>query len=394
MTGKKTQSKEFVYISSWTHGGEEAGLHVYLLGKSSGRLTDVQHVDTEVSFNMTYVDKKRKILYALNEAMRLPEMRAGGGGQIYVYSMDPDTGKLTLRQKKPTWCPNPSYMTLDADGRYAVVANHASGAAATQIFQDAYGEYHLKIEYDDSVVELFEVCEDGTLGRLLDVDKHFGDGPEARQLRPRPHSAVMSPDGRLFAVCDKGNDTVSLYQIDREKQKLRLTVGAYNCEAGSLPRYCVFHPNRPFFYHNNEKSMDLCAYHYDPNGVLTPVFQRCAAPSGWKPRSEKNEQQGLCIRADGRILYDVVRGPNVISVFSLDQETGEPTLKQTFSVSDSWPRGCALDDTGDYLIVCGLGEGQVFLYRLNETGEISMLCETRKQPFAAYVSFWNPGWNE
>lgn len=382
--------KTFVYISSWSHGTGECGLCVYEQDPETGELSFLQRVDSNVSFNVTLIDRKRNILYALNEGMKLPELRAGGGGQIYVYHADPETGLLTFIGQKATWCPNPSFITLDAEGQYAIVSNHASSAAATQIVQDAFGKYHLNIEYDDSVVELFEVQKNGMIGELLDVDKHVGNGPEPRQLRPRPHSAVMSPDGRLFAVCDKGNDTVTMYQIDRDKKKLTHPAGVWHCESGSLPRYCVFHPVLPYFYHNNECSMDLCAYRYDADGRLSPIGKYSALPDGHVIGKGKHEQQGLCIHPSGTLIYDIVRGPNTVAAFQVKEDTGSVQLIQSQKVPDSWPRGCAISENGRFLIVCGLEGGKIFVYPLDENGRLLELCSEYAQPSAAYVTFWTP----
>ena len=336
-------SKTIVYISSWVRGkvNDDGGLSVFSLDGATRELSLLQRVDPSVRFNMTHIDRARGVLYALNETDQLPGVRAGGGGRVFAYRIDPETGMLTLLGTKPTWCPNPAYMTLSADGAFAVVANPGSKAAATRIDRDAFGKYYMHVEYDDSCVELFEVLPDGTLGELLDVQKHYGSGPEARQASPRPHSAVMSPDGTLFAVCDKGNDTVRLYAIDRETRCLKLPAAPAVCAPATLPRYCVFHPTLPYFYHNNEKLMELHAYRYAPTGALTRVAEVNAMPEGYVPAKGPHEQQGLSIHPDGRFLYDIVRGPNTVGVFAIDEATGAPRLIQSRAVPDAWPRGCA-----------------------------------------------------
>lgn len=212
-----------VYISSWARssdGSDEYGLSVCSLCGESGELRLIETVEPTVLFNVTCLDRQRGVLYALNEENELPGLRAGGGGRIFAFRIDPASGRLTPLCVRETWCPSPSYLSLDASGRFLIVSNHGSKAAITRIGQDALGNYYPIVEHDDTAVELFSLREDGSIDRLLDVVRHTGSGPERRQLTAHPHSVVMSPSGALFAVCDKGNDTVRLYRLDDERGRL------------------------------------------------------------------------------------------------------------------------------------------------------------------------------
>lgn len=379
--------KTFAYISSWTHGEEDSGIGVYELNNETGALTLIEKAEGDVSFNTTFVDKERGLLYALNETAALPGRRAGGGGRIFVFRFDSETGRLTKIGCTPTWCPNPSFMSVDAEKKYAVVSNHGSGSVATKIVQDINGKYHVKLEHDDTCVELFAVNEDGTIGELLDVVKHEASTTDKRSEIAHPHTAVMSPDGSLFAVCDKGNDTVRMYAIDRETEKLYLRSAPRRYEGGTRPRYCVFHQTQPYFYHNNEHSMDFYAYRYDENGSLTLINKCSTLPDGYVKAPGPQEQQGLCIHPNGKFLYDIARGPNVACVFQIDEATGAVTKVQSQPVNDSWPRGCAITPDGRFMIICGLKAGKAFVFSVGEDGKLTDTGVSVDQCAAAYVSF-------
>lgn len=280
----------------------------------------------------------------------------------------------------PTWCANPAFLTKDKSERYMLVAHHGSKGSATKIVQDAYGEYHVEVLHDDTAVELFSMNEDGTPGKLLDVEKHEGE----RGVVARPHSVVMSPSGNCFGVCDKGNNTVRMYGLDPDRGKLIRPTHIVHYTPGTLPRYCVFHPKKPWFYHNNEKCMDLCAYRYTEDGCLQLLNRADAMP---QEQEKVHEQQGLAIDAAGRYIYDVVRGPNVITVFEIDSETGAVKLVQHQPVEAKWPRGCALSPDGRFLLVCCLGSEKIVVYAVGEDGRLSPTGYEYPNAAAAYATF-------
>lgn len=363
-----------VYISSWARssdGSDEYGLSVCSLCGESGELRLIETVEPTVLFNVTCLDRQRGVLYALNEENELPGLRAGGGGRIFAFRIDPASGRLTPLCVRETWCPSPSYLSLDASGRFLIVSNHGSKAAITRIGQDALGNYYPIVEHDDTAVELFSLREDGSIDRLLDVVRHTGSGPERRQLTAHPHSVVMSPSGALFAVCDKGNDTVRLYRLDDERGRLVPPDQVHRCPPGSMPRYCVFHPERPWLFFNNENSGELCTLRYREDGGLEPVSSCRVLPEPLEMREQVLEQQGLVIDRSGQFLYDVTRGPNIVTVLRIDAATGRTEPVQYQSVPGLWPRGCALSPDGRFLLVCCMESGEVLVYRIGADGCLS-----------------------
>lgn len=380
--------KTYAYISSWKTGATEFGLSAYEFDVQTGELRFIHKTEPEVAFNVTCVDPHRNLLYALEESGDLPGVRGGGGGgRVFGFKIDPATGMLTKICCKETWCSSPAFLTLDATGEFLIVANHGSKAAVTKIGQDAFGNYYPIVEHDDSTVELFAVREDGTVDRLLDVVKHTGNGPEKRQVIARPHSAVMSPSGELFAVCDKGNDTVRMYKIDREKEKFILPQHVYKHSGGTLPRYCVFHPHKPWFYHNNENTADFSAFSYTEDGLLTELCTCSTLPDTCEMKDRILEQQGLAIDREGRYIYDIVRGPNVVAVLEVDQEDGSVRPVQHQSVPGAWPRSCAISPDGRFLLVSSLGSGQVFVYAIGADGRLSETGKEYSVSAAAYIVF-------
>lgn len=380
-------SKTYVYISSWKKSSSDFGLSGYRFDTNTGELQLIEKIENDVIFNVTYFDRKRSLLYALEENDDLPGLRGGGGGRVFVFRINPENGMLMKISCKETWCASPSYLTLDDSGRFLIVSHHGSKAAVTKIGEDACGNYYPVVEHDDVAVELFSINEDGTIGRLLDVVKHYGSGPEKRQVIAHPHSTVVSPSGKLFAVCDKGNDTVSMYMLDREKGKLIRPKHIYQHTPGTLPRYCVFHPEKPWFYHNNENCGEFNAFSYNEDGLLREINICSTLAAGQEMREKTLEQQGLVIDHEGRYIYDIVRGPNVVAVLEVNQQDGSVKPVQQQQIEGKWPRGCAISPDGRFLLVCCLGSEKVMEYAIGIDGRLSETGKEYPNAAAAYAIF-------
>ncbi len=382
--------KTFVYISSWAKGPGSPGTHGlngYEYDAQTGQLRWIENVEPSVLFNVTCFDRERGVLYALEESNDLPGLRGGGGGRIFAFQIDRSSGKLTQISCTPTWCTSPCYLTADPEGKFLMVAHQGSYAAVTKIGVDAQGNYYPVVERDDVAVELFELREDGCVGKLLDVDKCYGQGPEKRQVHARPHTVVRSPDGGLYAVCDKGNDTVSMYMLDGEKGKLIAPKHIWRHSPGLLPRYCVFHPEQPWFYHNTESNGEVYAFTYGAEGQLQELDVCSAVPADCAMQERAFEQQGFVLSDDGRYIYDVVRGPNLVSVLEVDQTDGTLKVIQQQSIPGKWPRGCALSPDGRFLLVCCLDSGEVVEFAVGTDGRLQDTGCSYPNNAAAYAIF-------
>lgn len=380
--------RTYVYISSWYFQKtcDGFGISAYALNTQSGELQFIETVKSEVLFDFAYFDENRGLLYALAESTQQPELY-GGGGRIFVFRIDPDTGRLTQMSCAETWCPSPCHMSLDPSGRFLAVANHSSHASVVQIEEDAGGNYYPRLEWADSTVELFSVNEDGTIGKLLDVSKHMGNGPETRQTHPHPHCTVRSPSGNLYAVCDKGNDTVRMYRIDPEKGKLIRPSHIYQQTPGKLPRHCVFHPEKPWFYHNNENSPEFDAFTYREDGLLQAMGTYSVLPDHVEMQDEVFAQQGVVIDGNGKYIYNLTSGPNVITVFKVNQKDGSLKAIQHQPVAEKWPRGCAISPDGKFLLVCCMTGGQVIEYAIGSDGRLRETAVKVEVPFASEAAF-------
>lgn len=392
-------SKTYVYISRWPEFVGEPGIALLEFNPENGDMKFLENLEEYLQFNQTVLDRKRNILYINNEVAQNPDYFKGGGGLIYAYKIDPETGHLKQISRVPACCPCPSYISMDPTGKYLICANHSGYFAVTKAVQKEDGTWGMEILYDDATVDLFELNEDGTIGNLIDVHKHTGLNP-LFLLHAHPHSAVWDPQGRFFACNDKGEDLVYMYRINYETKKLELMCEPYQDENGSCPRYCAFHPDpaKPFFFQNHEGNTTMTAYRYNENAQLEKIGSVSCIPddmkmpkaTGFKP-GEKPAQQAMAITPDGKYIYDVLNGKGLdgVSVFEVNQDDGSLKLIQYLPVDGVWARGVGIAPDGKHLIiVCMDDDGGVMSFKIGDDGKLTPTGARLSIPGAAYVTFY------
>src|SRR5262249_23869387 len=170
------QTKEtFVYVGTYT-GGKSKSEGIYLFR--------LQTKNLEVSQNITLVplglvaatpnpsflavDEQRRLLFAVNE---VDTFEGKPGGAVSAFSIDSDTGKLTLINQRPSMGTGPCHLVLDKDGKNLLVANYGSGSVA-----------------------VLPVAADGKLGEASDIKQHNGSSVNPdRQKGPHAHCVTLDP---------------------------------------------------------------------------------------------------------------------------------------------------------------------------------------------------------
>ena len=330
-----------IFISGWPRGEGKGGISQYKYDAETGGLELLSVTDSDIAFGTVFVNADKNVLYAVNE-IRDPE-----GGNIYSYKIRENGTGLEFMGKVSTQAPNPSYMGIDKSGRFAVCSNHS---------MDGF----------DAPVLLYSVNEDGSIGEMLDKICLEGSSIGKNQDMPHPHCTIFSPDGSFFVVCDKGSDDVRIFAIDKEDGKL-VECTRWKETPGYMPRYAVFHPVKPFFYHNNESNAIVNAYSYDTDKHFAPIGEYSAIPEDW---DNGVHQQGICIDPEGDYLYTALMGRTGIAVFKVDQTDGSLSLIQNVEENLNWIRDMRITPDGRFLIATFLESGKVVVYRREQDGRL------------------------
>jgi 6-phosphogluconolactonase len=274
----------------------------------------------------------------------------GTAGQhgVTAFRIDPASGALQPHGRPIRLAARSVFMTVDIPGNHLVVAyNEPSGATVHRI------------------------AIDGTLGAAVPQAGDLDFGVYAHQVR-------VDPSNEMVIVITRGNGPTATKPEDPGALKVfgykdgvltnRASIapgGGYNFQ----PRHLEFHPTRPFVFITLERQNKLQVYR-KVNGLTlspAPLFTKetLADPS----RVADQATSTIHAHPNGRFLYLGNRGSgtvdfrgkrvlgggeNSIAVYSIDQETGEPTLIQNADTRGVHPRTFAIDPSGRILVVANM----------------------------------------
>lgn len=354
------------------------GVTTYRYDPENGDLEFIETICTESVSGQLYVDTQRKVVYVVDEIGNI-KGDLGGGGYVRAFRIDRDSGRLTLISEKRSLCPYPSYITLDTTGKYLLVSHCADHLHVTKIGRLEDGSFTSDTVYDDTALVMFRVNDDGSLGDIIDISITPGSGTAGSnsksfihpvnghvmniQIMSSQHSVTRSPEGRIFAVGDKGMDKIYLYKIDPENGKL-IQIYNYSDDVGSGPRYGAFHPTKQYFYVNYEYIPYIGGFTYDPDtGELKKI---CHVKVVSEDTDTGEGCKDLLMHPNGRYIYST-RNPNTISVMEI-AEDGTLSLKQNVNSGGESPRSICLSPDARFLFSGNTRSGNITSFSVAEDG--------------------------
>ena len=316
---------------------------------------------------------------------------------IAVAEFDSDTGALSA-PKLVTETRDPAHFTLSADGKRLYLCNSGtpggvsafavedrkSGALRLMNFKeskgrgpsyvsiDKSGHYLLDANYGGGYVEVYSLAADGSLDQQTAFVEHQGSSVHPqRQTKPYAHWIRTDPNNKFALVADLGTDHIVVYRFDDRTGKLSPNEPAFfKVIGGSGPRHMAFHPNGKWLYAAMELSNEVLALQWDAGKGTLNQFQAVKTlPADYKDPSTAAE---IAVRKDGKFLYVSNRGHDSIVVYSIDEKTGELTLRQRVPSRGKVPRYFTFDTTGKWLIVSNQEGGNVAVFAVNQkTGDLT-----------------------
>jgi 6-phosphogluconolactonase len=329
----------FVFFGTDTAKGVSKGIYLSRFDPATGQLTaPVLTAETlRPSFlALSQPTAGHRRLYAVNA---VPDASA----TVTSYLMDIATGALKEINHVTSAGAGPCYVSIDATGKIAFVANYFGSTIAT-----------------------YRILPDGSLSEPVEridyKDPKFGKrGPvTARQDVPHPHSVHLSPDNRFLIVNDLGSDQLSVFPVDAANAHLGPPALFSNDRPGCGPRHIAFHPNGGWVYAINEIDSTLDHFiwtttssHTDPKGLLVYTGQHVKTIAPSFPAA-KNTAAEVAISPDGNYLYASNRGEDTLVVFSIASSDGKLTFVQRIPCGGKTPRHFTLSpDSGARWLLCG-----------------------------------------
>lgn len=339
-----TDPQRRVYIGTYTRKTSK-GVHLAEFAANNGTLSMPQLVAETVNPSFLAVHPNGRFLYAVGET---GDFQGEPTGFVSAFAIDRETAALTPINQVASGGGAPCFISIDATGRTALVANYSGGSVAA-----------------------FAIQPDGSLSEAAAHMQHEGTGPDPdRQQGPHAHSIVPDPTGRFALAADLGLDRVFVYRLDAERSTLTEHGSAATPpEAG--PRHLAFHPGGRFVYAINEMGGSVTAFAWDADaGSLDPLGTVSTLPGEHVgARSAAHVQ----LHPSGRFLYASNReGHHSIAVFTVNEKTGALTPAGHVTAGGQEPRHFTLDPRGEWLLVAHQNSDSVLPFRVDtDTGRLT-----------------------
>lgn len=337
-------SNKNLYCGAWSFKAPVCGVAAFTLQNG---------LYVQSGFFGTDVEAQSILTVTGEHLVAVSEKRSGGA--VISYRILPD-GSLEKKGALSFETPLLSYVAASPNGRYVFVSSMGSPS-----------------------VKMIRLGVDGSL-TLTDEWLLTGHSVTNRQETAKTHSVQVSPDGKLLAAANLGADEVVLFQIDYEKETLRL-VQSVAVDFGRQPRHMAFHPSGEYLYLLTEAGNRIYVYRLKDSRLTElaayDTLDVSKAPAGMAA--------DIVVSPDGNYLYSTNRGQNNIAVWR-KLRSGLLDLVGHYDCGGEGPRGLFISQDGEALFSANNDSGTVTVLRLNkETGALEGVIQTLDMPYAACV---------
>ena len=331
-----------VFIGTYTRGNASSdGIYTCIFDDLSGRLTSPTLATVADNPSFLAIFPSKNLVFACNETNDFGGQPTGAVSSFRINKSD---GSLTLINQQPTGGGAPCHCTIDATGRYLLVANYVGGNVA-----------------------VFPISDDGALAPRSCLINHVGTGPDMRrQEQPHAHSINLSADNRFAYAADLGIDRVMIYRFDDQAGRLVPSAAdSVAIPAGGGPRHFSIHPSGRMAYTNNELTCEVTAFSRDrATGSLTAIQQISTLPPNFEGRKSTAE---CLVHPNGRLLYVSNRGHDSIAAYAINQENGKLTVIEIEKTGGQEPRNFVIDPTGQWLLAENQNSDTVVVMEIDPT---------------------------
>ncbi|SVA63455.1 uncharacterized protein METZ01_LOCUS116309 [marine metagenome] len=334
--------KALVCFGSYSPADRES-VHLFQLDLKDGSLKKLSAVSGLKNPSFLKIHPNGKFLYTVNEVAMFDGKRSGG---VTAFALDVQGGKLTQLNQQPSGDTGPCHLTVDATGKFVLVAHYGGGSTS-----------------------VLPINDDGSVRAVISQIKHEGSSVTPRQKAPHAHSIHVGPNNKFAFAPDLGIDKVLVFRFDATSGTIVETKGGgVNLDPGSGPRHFGFHPSGKFAYVINELKQTVTAFRYRAKrGRLKTLQTISTVPQP----VEGNSTAEVLVHPSGRFLYGSNRGHNSIAMFRIDKKNGKLTSLGHESTRGSTPRNFGIDPTGQFLLAANQQSDNVAVFRIDQdTGKL------------------------
>ncbi len=348
----------FLYTGAYTEPGMGHATGIGLLGFDLATGAIGPRAATTEARNPSFL-----AISAVGDRLYAVDEREIGG--VVAFVRDPDSGELRRSNEQPTGGAHPCYLSLDATGRFLLVANYSGGN-----------------------VSVFPIAEDGSIESASQVLAHEGKSVHPdRQEGPHPHMIAPSPDGTFVYVTDLGIDQIIRYRLDEQTGTLGDPL-VTDVTPGMGPRHFAFSPDGASMVVIGELDSTLVSFAIGAHGALTAVASVSTLPADFSGRSTCAH---VAFSPDGRFVYGSNRGHDSIAVAAFDRESRELEIVEIVPTGGREPRNFALDPNGNWLLAANQLSDSITVFRRNaQSGKLTPTASQIESPTPVALLFVAP----
>lgn len=337
---EKTAATQTLYVGTYTKkeghvDGKAQGIYVLEMNIETGELTATDTILNSINPSYVVAHPNKKYLYAVNEIADGKQ-----SGTVTAYRLA--DGKITELNKVSSKGDAPCYISIDASGKFVLVANYMENIAT------------------------YRIEADGSLSEAISVMTHKRTAPETfRQETGHPHM-IAAIDAQTVLVTDLGLDELLQYHLDEKGVLTKMATTPTAAQSG--PRHFEQHPSQPWIYVLCELNNTVQGFEYlAADRPMKPITAVATLP-----KTDKNAgAAAIHIHPNGRFLYTSNRGinggtENSLSIFSIDEVDGHLTLLKIESSKGLVPRDFTISDNGRFLLVANQNSDSIFTFKINE----------------------------
>ena len=335
-------SAESVDVYFGTRGGQAKGIYHATFDTEKGALSDATLAAEIGSPGFLAMDAEKEHLYAVASKDEQPS--------VVAYKIEED-GTLRFLNAEPI-----------GDGGGAHISVHPSGS------------FLLTAQYGGGSVALFPIAKDGSVEKRGQIIEHEGGSGvvENRQKKPHPHWTGYSPDGKYAFVADLGTDQIVIYKVDTEKMSIEPHGYAQTIPGGG-PRHMRFSIDGKFIYLLNELTLSVTTFAYDSEtGSAKRLSTTPALSEEVKAKEAFNSSSEILVHPNGRFVYSANRGNDSVTVYEANPKIGLLIAREVEPIRGSWPRNINLDSTGKWLLAAGAHSNTISVFAIDQdSGELT-----------------------
>ncbi len=315
----------------------------YDVDVEAATLTQRESVTLPAGVQYCWPHVSRRYLYVATSSSASGYGPTGTEHHVTAFKIDPASGALTKHGESITLPMRPIHMTTDIPSQNILVAFNSPSAL-----------------------------------RVYRINKDFTPGEEVKQAAMDAgifaHQIRVTPDNRHAILVTRGNEVTPAKPEDPGALKLfDYNNGVLTNEVSIAPnggreygpRHLDFHPTQPWMYVSIETQNKLHMHRMQGGKPLPEVVyskDTLAEPNNIRSRQAAST---VHVHPNGRFVYgsnrsqDTVEfqgkkvykgGENSIVVYSINQQTGEPTAIQHIETRAIHPRTFHIDPSGRMLV--------------------------------------------